>query len=223
MSGFFEDVVDFRRKFGLGLPPEPVWGPEDTFLDFRQALLAEETREAFVASNAGDIEELADALVDVTFIALGTAAALGIDFNSCWDAVLEANMQKVRAVKPEETKRNHIFDLVKPDGWVPPDIERILHAQTHGSAFTGRMGPLEEAWKIRQLKEADYQRAGVSRDDYFPFGLTSHAQMIWVKCQRLKSLHDSPGEAENESIRDTLLDLINYASFAIEAIDRGVI
>ena len=221
MPGLFEDVVEFRTRFSLDLPLEPVWAPDDEFLDFRQALLSEEANEARIAGNAGDLPELADALVDVTFVALGTAASLGIDFNRCWDAVHEANLNKVRAIDASETKRGHILDLVKPHDWTPPPIEEILEAQVSGSAFTGRMGPLDEAWKIRLSKEADYQRSGVTRADYFPFGMTSYVQMIWLKCQRLRSLHDTPGDPENESIRDTLLDLINYASFAIEAIDKG--
>lgn len=77
-------------------------------------------------------------------------------------------------------------------------------------------------------KSSDYNQAGgagkdpatADRDGYFPFGATSYAQMVHVKAQRLNSLVLKSGEPNFEGIRDTLLDIINYASFWIERIDR---
>ncbi len=95
-----------------------------------------------------------------------------------------------------------------------------------------RGGPLKacaEAQLLCLRKSQDYNNTGgnagtfnASRDDYFPFGLASYAQMIHTKSQRLISLakKDSDATASFESARDTALDLINYASFLADWLDR---
>ena len=83
-----------------------------------------------------------------------------------------------------------------------------------------------EVTEIAIKKSQDYnngQDIPESRAIYFPFGLISYAQMIHTKSQRLNSLAKQTKSPNNESIRDTLLDLINYACFAVEAIDKGEI
>ena len=75
-------------------------------------------------------------------------------------------------------------------------------------------------------KSQDYnngQDKPASRKEYFPFGLLSYAQMLHTKTQRLNSLAQQTKAPNHESIRDTLIDLINYAGFAAEAIDKGEI
>lgn len=75
-------------------------------------------------------------------------------------------------------------------------------------------------------KSQDYnngQDKPASRKEYFPFGLLSYAQMLHTKTQRLNSLAQQTKSPNHESIRDTLIDLINYAGFAAEAIDKGEI
>lgn len=75
-------------------------------------------------------------------------------------------------------------------------------------------------------KSQDYnngQDKPASRSEYFPFGLLSYAQMLHTKTQRLNSLAQQTKAPNHESIRDTLIDLINYAGFAAEAIDKGEI
>ena len=85
-------------------------------------------------------------------------------------------------------------------------------------------------------KSADYNRLGMAdrpsnaeeaaafadRDAYFPFGLASYVQMLHVKTQRLVSLtaKAAQGAPNFEGVRDTALDLINYASFLVERTDR---
>lgn len=67
---------------------------------------------------------------------------------------------------------------------------------------------------IRQ-KKRDY--GGISQ--YFPYGDMSFAQMIHVKSQRLLNLADMERMGEqpiNESIEDSLLDIMNYASYWFE-------
>ena len=70
-------------------------------------------------------------------------------------------------------------------------------------------------------KGADYNNGG--RDDlhaYFPFGMKSYAQMIHVKSSRFVSLAKQATPPNYESARDTLLDLINYCVFALDALPK---
>lgn len=90
-----------------------------------------------------------------------------------------------------------------------------------------KMSPVfVEVTKIAIKKSEDYNNGNgqpTSRAVYFPFGLLSYAQMLHTKSQRLNSLAQQTKAPNNESVRDTLLDMINYASFAVEAIDKGEI
>lgn len=96
----------------------------------------------------------------------------------------------------------------------------------------GTFKAVAQAQLLVLRKSADYNQAGgagkdpatADRDQYFPFGAMSYAQMVHVKAQRLNSLvlkaADSGGTPNFEGIRDTLLDIINYSSFWIERLDR---
>lgn len=90
-----------------------------------------------------------------------------------------------------------------------------------------KMSPVfKEVTEIAIKKSQDYNNGNgtpTSRAIYFPFGLLSYAQMLHTKSQRLNSLAQQNKLPNNESIRDTLLDMINYAAFAVEAIDKGEI
>lgn len=90
-----------------------------------------------------------------------------------------------------------------------------------------KMSPVfKEVTEIAIKKSQDYNNGNgqpTSRANYFPFGLLSYAQMLHTKSQRLNSLAQQDKAPNNESVRDTLLDMINYATFAVEAIDKGEI
>lgn len=79
---------------------------------------------------------------------------------------------------------------------------------------------LLEVSQLRAAKARDYRNSdAASLADYFPFGLTSHAQMVWTKALRFMNLVSTKRTPNHEGIRDTLKDLINYACFAIEDLD----
>lgn len=69
-----------------------------------------------------DMAEMADALVDQVYVALGTVVMMGLPWKDLWDDVQRANMAKV----PGTTHRGHRVDVCKPPGWVPPHTEEIL-------------------------------------------------------------------------------------------------
>ncbi len=90
-----------------------------------------------------------------------------------------------------------------------------------------RSGPvkyLAKAGLIQLKKSEDYNNGQNSIESYFPFGLVSYSQMIHTKSQRLISL--AVAEKQNnpnfESVTDTALDLINYATFLAKYSDTSV-
>ena len=67
---------------------------------------------------------------------------------------------------------------------------------------------LKDAIAVQEAKAKDY---GTDRDKYFPYGHESYLTMLTIKIERLKELKG--GEAKFESAMDSVVDLINYASF----------
>ena len=117
---FEKDIEDFHEKFGLTYegPPRTLVG--ELFV-FRTKFLREELDEYIKASLEEDITKQADALVDLMYVLLGTAYLQGIPIGAIWELVHAANMKKVRAENPEDSKRGTKFDVVKPEGWVSPE------------------------------------------------------------------------------------------------------
>lgn len=85
---------------------------------------------------------------------------------------------------------------------------------------TGNFNGIVQAIEIRLRKAWDYNNGAVQLKDYFPFGLKSYAQEIHKKSLRLVSLASKEQGPVNESVHDTLLDMINYCCFAIDGDDR---
>ena len=142
----FRDVATFHDKFAL--PPTRDHEhrlPEDV-LKFRIKFLYEELEEyctavgAVVVVGSGpddvvvespeefDAEKALDALVDLCYVALGTAFLHRFPFNEAWARVQEANMAKVRAVGSDDplSVRKHSADVVKPVGWKAPTHKDLL-------------------------------------------------------------------------------------------------
>lgn len=70
--------------------------------------------------------ELFDGLIDLVYVAYGTAHLLGYPWAAGWERVQDANMAKVRAERAEDSTRGSTFDVIKPPGWTKPDIEGLL-------------------------------------------------------------------------------------------------
>lgn len=97
-----------------------------------------------------------------------------------------------------------------------PTKELLLEIERRG----GHPAALAKAALLSIKKSEDYSNgkgadpAKIDRSNYFPFGAISYAQMIHVKSQRFVTLAPKPeGSAVYEGLRDTALDLINYAGF----------
>ncbi len=121
MKNLFLDVVEFQKKFGLKQSCHPTLS-EHEYRDHRASFLQEEVNEFREAILLGDLPKAADALVDIVYVALGTADGMGLPFNALWDDVHRANMSKERGIGP----RGYEVDVIKPEGWVGPQTEDIL-------------------------------------------------------------------------------------------------
>lgn len=78
---------------------------------------------------------------------------------------------------------------------------------------------LNNAIELVAKKDQDYN-SKVKLEEYFPFGDISYVQMMHVKLLRIRNLLES-GQAPNyEGIKDSVYDLINYAVFYLEHMEK---
>jgi predicted HAD superfamily Cof-like phosphohydrolase len=133
-----EDITKFNQKFGfiVGDFPQHLTNEKlkeriefifEEFMEFVQGagfLLCEtDTGIAFMkSSEPQNMVEMADALIDLVYIAKGTAIMMGLPWEELWSDVQRANMSKERGVG----KRGHLVDVIKPEGWVGPRTLEIL-------------------------------------------------------------------------------------------------
>lgn len=76
---------------------------------------------------AETIEDEADALLDISYFALGRLVEMGLLSQACFDEVQRANMDKKRGdLKKDRSKYSAGFDAVKPLGWTPPDFRPYM-------------------------------------------------------------------------------------------------
>mgnify|MGYP001440054694 FL=1 len=123
-----KDIDAFHKKFGFE-KNDKVGIPENNELvNFRTSFLLEELTEYTQAITKKDTAGALDALVDIVYIALGTAWLFNLPFEKAWNEVQKANMSKIRT-KSKSKKRGTSFDVVKPKGWRPPDLEQIIEEE----------------------------------------------------------------------------------------------
>ena len=116
-----DDIREFQKKFGqlsYDVPGHLTWRK----LKERIECMQEELEEFIAAAAVQDLEEQADALVDLVYFAVGTATMLGLPWEKLWADVHRANMEKEVGIG----KRNHLVDCIKPEGWVGPRTTEIL-------------------------------------------------------------------------------------------------
>lgn len=118
---FIGDVREFHRKFNLIISEAPrhlVARKLKERIEFMQ----EELDEFKVAAERQHLAGMADALIDLAYVTLGTAVMLGLPWLPLWFDVHRANMAKERGA----THRGHPVDVRKPAGWEPPKTAEIL-------------------------------------------------------------------------------------------------
>ena len=119
--GMWEDIIAFHDKFGIPVADVPTVELPEELMYFRIKFLQEEVDEFIEAVDAKDDVRAFDALIDLVYVALGTARICNFPWSQGWDIVHNANMKKVRALRKEESKRGTTYDVVKPKGWESPD------------------------------------------------------------------------------------------------------
>ena len=128
MTDILKDIDNFHKKYGFE-KNEKVDIPDNSeLINFRTAFLMEELAEYTNAITKKDTAGALDALVDIVYIALGTAWLFNLPFEKAWNEVQKANMSKIRA-KDKTGKRGTKFDVVKPKDWKAPNIEKIIEEE----------------------------------------------------------------------------------------------
>lgn len=120
-----ELIERFHMKFQLEYDGEPRQ-LSIALSKFRVQFLHEELKEYRDAVEKKDLEGQLDALVDLVYVALGTAYLHGFDFNEAFKRVHDANMKKVRAAATTDSKRKSKFDVVKPANWKAPYLKDLV-------------------------------------------------------------------------------------------------
>jgi len=122
MSSMFEQVGEFRRTMALPMGTTPaLLTPEQT--SYFARFIMEELSEYLKACEEGTLVDAADALVDLVYVTLGCAHAMGLPFDKLFAVVHKANMNKVPANGYIRSLRGSQYDVVKPVGWMPPEDE----------------------------------------------------------------------------------------------------
>ena len=126
MRQAIKDVVAFHLASGFKLSDGPPAIPDELVLRLAMKLLNDEFGETMDGLIAGNLPKIADGLADVIWVSHWIALACGIDLVPVWEAVREANMTKVG---PNQRRDPATGKILKPDGFVHPDVEAIIDAQ----------------------------------------------------------------------------------------------
>lgn len=158
------DVRAFMVKFGILVADTPGL-TEPVLLEDRFDLMQEELTEFKNAMRALDLPKMADALVDLVYVTLGTAVQLGLPWQALWDDVQRANMTKV----PGMTHRGQAHDVTKPPGWAGPRTDEILRE-------AGWTGPATEFRNYPSAKP----RGKIIRHNAEPHEPNEHPDRLYV-------------------------------------------
>lgn len=122
MSNMYQDVKEFQTVVGQHIGEKPEF-PNGRERKLRMDLLLEEVKEYMESEDNEDLENLAKELADIIYIVCGTAASYGIPLDRVFDEVHRSNMAKLVDGK---VQRREDGKILKPEGWMPPDIKKIL-------------------------------------------------------------------------------------------------
>ncbi len=136
--GMVEDVRDFHRKFGQTIGEKPSLPlPDSSLMKFRLALIEEEYQEMWEALGHGpdkvqDFPKAVDGVLDLVWVLLGTLVSFGVDPRPAWNEIAKTNMAKEGGALRGDGK------ILKPQGWVPPDIETAIKSGNINDDIQGK-------------------------------------------------------------------------------------
>lgn len=126
MNEWVRYLTEFHCAGALGIkdvPKGPVIPANAKLRGLRRKILREEFKEYEDAEDDNDFIEIADALADIIYVAIGTALEYGIPLERVLAEVHRSNMSKCidgKIVKRADGK------ILKPDTFSPPDIEGVI-------------------------------------------------------------------------------------------------
>jgi predicted HAD superfamily Cof-like phosphohydrolase len=179
---WFDDVLKFVRKSGRHISAGP--NPQFPDLELRQRLINEEYHELLDAVEQQNLPDTADAIVDLMYVLMGAAASWGLDIREVWKEVQDANMRKF---DHPDGPRIVNEKIVKPEGWVGPDVEGALkrglvEAKPHDPTKFPHRGPAGFYSELQVLHSAagyfigrtfwdsedGFEDMGSRESDYYP-------------------------------------------------------
>lgn len=110
---------------GAAMPERPKM-PDLDLLRLRQTLIREEyvevneVIEMLASGESDDMARLIHELCDLLYVAYGAILACGVDPDPVFDEVHQANMRKLDGPRRADGK------ILKPKGWQPADVEKII-------------------------------------------------------------------------------------------------
>ena len=138
-----DDVADFHVAFDAPIA-ETVINEEILASDLARRRIEfqqEEMDEMWEAYHNNDPVAFADAVVDQLYFLYGTALALGIPLEACWNEVHRSNMAKIwpdgKVHKNPETGK-----VLKPDDWQEPNLALVLALADSDDQLFGLLEPL---------------------------------------------------------------------------------
>lgn len=123
MTNMYLDVKEFQTAVGQNVGEKPEF-PDGGERVLRMRLLKEEFDEYNQSEYDNDLVNLAKELADIIYIVCGTAVSYGIPLDRVFDEVHRSNMAKLVDGKPI---RRDDGKILKPEGWTPPDIKKVLY------------------------------------------------------------------------------------------------
>ena len=118
----FKSVGVFRDKMKLPMSNNPhLLSPEET--SYFARFIMEELSEYLRANEEQNLVGAADAIVDLVYVALGAAHAMGLPFEELFEVVHKANLKKEPANEFCRSIRGNQYDVIKPIGWEAPEPE----------------------------------------------------------------------------------------------------
>ena len=123
----FEELLELAHACGFELEANEKTNYETEFIKSSE--------------HTPDLESALDALIDLTYVTLGTADLMGFKnpvppaaktqfetsiWFAAWARVHEANMKKEPVTSKKESTRSFMIDLKKPKGWLKPQFKDLL-------------------------------------------------------------------------------------------------
>jgi hypothetical protein len=121
---------DFQSSFGQPHSIFPELPGEDR-RTLRKNLLAEEYQEYLDGETNNDLVEIADALIDMTYIIYGTGVEYGLPMDDLFNEVHRSNMTKLDPATGKPIRRAD-GKIMKPPTYSKPDLASIIEGRRQG-------------------------------------------------------------------------------------------